>query len=60
MRAGLIDAYRLFVHPVILGARTPYSPPLEARIGLRPLETPTFGSGVVYLRYAPVSPTTPI
>ena len=51
MRAGLIDEYRLFVQPVILGAGRPFFPALEDRIGLRLLETRTFGSGVVYLRY---------
>ena len=51
MRAGLIDGYHLFVHPVILGAGTPYFPALDDRIGLKLLETRTFGSGVVYLRY---------
>ena len=60
MRAGLIDEYRLFAHPVILGAGTPYFPPLEDRIGLRLLETRTFGSGVVYLRYEPGSAAKPI
>jgi dihydrofolate reductase len=56
MRAGLIDEFRLFVHPVILGAGTPFFPALEDRIGLRLAETRTFGSGVVYLRYETVSP----
>lgn len=56
MRRGLIDEYRLFVHPVILGAGTPYFPALEERIGLRLLETRTFGSGVVYLRYEATDP----
>jgi dihydrofolate reductase len=60
MRARLIDEYRLFVHPVILGAGTPFFPALEDRTGLRLLESRTFGSGIVYLRYVPVSPPTPI
>ena len=60
MQAGLIDEFRLFVHPVILGAGTPFFPALADRIGLRLLETRTFGSGVVYLRYVPVSPAVPI
>jgi dihydrofolate reductase len=50
-RAGLIDEYRVFVHPVILGSGTPYFPPLENRLGLKLLDTRNFGSGVVYLRY---------
>jgi dihydrofolate reductase len=51
LRAGLIDEIRLFVQPVILGAGTPFFPALDDRIGLKLLETRTFGSGVVYLRY---------
>ena len=51
LRAGLIDEYRLFVNPVILGVGTPFFPALGDRIGLRLLETRRFGSGVVYLRY---------
>lgn len=54
IRAGLVDEYRVFVHPVILGAGRPLLPPLDAPIGLTLLETRTFGSGVVYLRYAAV------
>jgi dihydrofolate reductase len=52
VRAGLVDEYGLAVHPVVLGAGIPYFPPLEQRSGLRLLETRTFASGVVYLRYA--------
>jgi dihydrofolate reductase len=48
---GLIDEYRLFVSPVVLGAGTPYFPALEERIDLELAETRTFGSRVVYLRY---------
>jgi dihydrofolate reductase len=48
---NLIDEYRLFVSPVLLGGGTPYFPPLQERIELELLETRTFGSRVVYLRY---------
>jgi dihydrofolate reductase len=47
----LIDEYRQFVYPIVLGGGTPYFPPLTARLGLELLETRTFGSGVVYLHY---------
>jgi len=39
------------VQPVILGPGCRFFPPLDERIGLTLLETRTFGSGVVYLRY---------
>ena len=50
-RLGLIDEYRMFVNPVVLGAGTPYFPRLDEWIALELLETRTFGSRVVYLRY---------
>jgi dihydrofolate reductase len=48
---GLIDEYRLFVSPVVLGGGTPYFPALQERIDLELVETRTFGSRVVYVRY---------
>jgi dihydrofolate reductase len=48
---GLVDEYRLFVSPVVLGGGTPYFAPLNRRIDLELVETRTFGSRVVYLRY---------
>ena len=48
---GLVDEYRLFVNPVVLGGGTPYLPALEERINLDLVKTRTFGSRVVYLRY---------
>jgi dihydrofolate reductase len=53
IRRGLIDEYRLFVHPLILGAGTPFFPALDS--GLKLLETRTFSSDVVYLRYEAVN-----
>ena len=50
-KLGLIDEYRLFVNPVVLGAGTPYFPALDERIDLELVETQMFGSRVVYLRY---------
>jgi dihydrofolate reductase len=50
-RLGLIDEYRLFVSPVVLGGGTPYFPALDERINLELLETRTFASRVIYLRY---------
>jgi dihydrofolate reductase len=54
VKPGLIDEYRLFISPVILGGGTPYLPPLEERINLELIESRTFGSRVVYLRYRAV------
>jgi dihydrofolate reductase len=51
MAHGLIDEYRLFVTPTVLGGGTPFFPPLEERIPLELVETQTFGAEVVYLRY---------
>jgi dihydrofolate reductase len=49
----LVDEYRLFVRPVVLGGGTPFFPPLDTRINLELAETQTFGSRVVYARYQP-------
>lgn len=50
-KLGLIDEYRLFVSPIVLGAGIPYFPPLEERVPLELVETRTFASRIVYLRY---------
>jgi len=55
MKLGLIDEWRLFVSPVLLGGGTPYFPTLEERINMELVETKTFGSRVVYVRYRRVS-----
>jgi dihydrofolate reductase len=51
MRRGLVDEYRLVVHPVILGSGLRYFPELESPIPLRLTETRRFTSGVIYLGY---------
>ena len=49
---GLVDEYWLVVHPVILGSGTPFFPHLERPVGLRLVESRTFGSGAVALGFA--------
>jgi len=51
MRHDLIDEYRLYVHPVLIGRGTPLFQPSDVKTNLRLAETHTFGNGVVLLRY---------
>ena len=51
IKLGLVDEYQLFVSPVVLGGGTPYFPALEEKINLELVDTRTFGSRVVYVRY---------
>jgi dihydrofolate reductase len=55
MKLALIDEWRLFVSPVLLGGGTPYFPRSENKIATELIETRTFGARVVYLRYGRVS-----
>ena len=50
-RLGLIDEYRARVYPVLVGGGVPFFPQDQHRVDLELVETRTFGSGVVYLRY---------
>jgi len=47
----LIDEYRQFVYPIVLGGGIPYFPPLTTRLDLRLIESRTIGPRVIHLRY---------
>jgi dihydrofolate reductase len=48
---GLIDEYRAVIYPVLVGGGLPFFPQRERRVDLDLVETRTFSSRVVYLRY---------
>ena len=48
---GLVDEFRGFVRPVIVGGGTPFFPAFGRRIDLELVETRTFGAHVTYARY---------
>ncbi len=54
--AGLIDEYRLYYVPVLLGAGKAAFSQIQDRVRLRPIETRTFSSGTVLLRCVSGSP----
>jgi dihydrofolate reductase len=47
----LIDEYQVMVYPVLVGGGIPFFPHRERRVDLELVDTRTFSSGVVYLRY---------
>ncbi|MEU7036605.1 dihydrofolate reductase family protein [Streptomyces sp. NPDC046237] len=49
--SGLIDEYQAMVYPVLVGGGIPFFPRNERRVDLELVETRTFSSRVVYLRY---------
>ncbi|MBA3777861.1 MAG: dihydrofolate reductase family protein [Chloroflexi bacterium] len=53
VRRGLVDEYRLVIHPVVLGAGTPFWPELDAQLRLRLVEEHAFASGVELRSYIP-------
>ncbi|MEU0161830.1 dihydrofolate reductase family protein [Streptomyces sp. NPDC006261] len=50
-RLDLVDEYRVYVHPVLLGRGRPFFGEAADLQGLRLLESRAFGNGVVLLRY---------
>ena len=50
-RLDLVDEFRIYVHPVLVGDGTPLFRRDEARRPLRLIESRTFGNGVVLMRY---------
>lgn len=54
MNLGLVDEYRLSVHPIILGAGKPLFVDIKQRQELKLVDTRKFSSGVVQLCYHPI------
>jgi dihydrofolate reductase len=50
---GLVDEYRLAVHPVVIGSGTPFFPRGIGRRDLTLVESRRFDSGIIYLGYRP-------
>ncbi|MDH6108785.1 dihydrofolate reductase [Kitasatospora sp. MAP12-15] len=50
-RLDLIDEYRVYVHPVLIGRGKPLFQPSDTHADLQLMDTRTFGNGVVLLRY---------
>jgi dihydrofolate reductase len=48
---GLVNEFRIFRFPVIVGGGTPLLPPVTEDVQLSLIETRTFGSQVIYERY---------
>ena len=51
IKLGLVDEFRLSVHPVILGEGKPLFIDLHERVNLKLVDTKSFSSGVVQLIY---------
>jgi len=51
IKLGLIDEFRLSIHPVVLGEGKPLFTDIKQRLNLKLVKTRTFSSGVVQLIY---------
>jgi dihydrofolate reductase len=48
---GLVDEFRMFRNPIVVGGGTPFLPPVPEVVRLQLIETRTFASRVIYERY---------
>jgi dihydrofolate reductase len=53
LNLGLVDEYRLSIHPIILGEGKPLFIDIKQRLGLKLINIKKFSSGVVQLCYHP-------
>jgi dihydrofolate reductase len=51
IKLGLIDEYRVYLRPIVLGKGNPMFQSLTRNLALRFMDSKTFSSGVVLLRY---------
>ena len=51
IEAGVVDEIGLNVHPVLLGAGTPFFTPMARRVPLELVEARTLARGCVFMRY---------
>jgi dihydrofolate reductase len=51
MRHGLVDEYRLYIHPIVIGKGKPMFQESDSRIPLQLVESRPFSNGVFLLRY---------
>ena len=52
IRAGLVDEFRMAVHPVVIGQGTPFFPALDRHLALQLRDARRLDSGVELLTYA--------
>jgi dihydrofolate reductase len=51
IQRGLVDEFRLVVHPVVIGAGTPFFPRGDRPLALELIDEKRFANGLVYLGY---------